>query len=272
MSGKAKYQPGMRLGNYECPDGQIGILFLERINCSTGMFECPYCHQPFKAQIGQIVNGRAHACREHSRSTYVAGDRIGDFVNPDGSIGLTFVRRIYDDNGNLTSYGEFIDPIDGEHFNAAVWAVAKGITRTSPKHAHTKYFPGMTLGYYIDRYTGAPYGVKFVQRISEYRGIFECHYCHKNYETTISAIVSGKSAQCADCHHIAQRRYNEGDYLGTFEYDGKTGTKLLRRADYLCGVFECPICHHEYQAEYSAVVNGERPICTKCKEEVTSVY
>lgn len=265
MSGKAKYHPGMRLGDYECPDGQTGILFLERIDKRWGMFECPYCNEPFRSLIGAIVNGTAHACKKHARFPYVDGQRIGDFINPDGSTGMIFVQRIYDDNGKPTSYGEFICPIDGEHFNAEVLSVAKGITRTSPKYAHTKYFPGMMLGQYIDRYTGAPYSVKFVQRISEYRGIFECHYCHKNYETEIKSVINGNSSQCLDCYHKSQCKYTNGSYIGDFEHNGIVGTQLIERIDNISGIFECPLCHKKYVSEYSSVANGERPICTQCK-------
>lgn len=268
MAGRAKYIPGMRLGNYQCPDGQIGILFLERIDRTWGMFECPYCHKPFKTQIGSIVNGSAHACKEHARFHYVNGQRIGDFVNPDGSVGMIFVKRIYDDNGKSTSYGEFICPIDGEHFNAEVWSVARGITRTSPKYAHTKYFPGMMLGNYVDRNTGEPYGVKFVERVSEYRGVFECHYCHEKYETEIKAVIDGHSSQCSKCYHLSQRKYNEGDYIGKFKHNGVIGTKLIERINSSTGRFECPICHEQYNAEYSSVVNGERPICPECKTKL----
>lgn len=189
-------------------------------------------------------------------------------MNPDGSTGMVFVKRIYDDNGKPTSYGEFICPIDGEHFNAEVWSVAKGITRTSPKYAHTKYFPGMMLGNYVDRNTDEPYGVKFVERISEYRGVFECHYCHEKYETKIKAVVDGHSSQCSKCYHLSQRKYNEGDYIGDFEYGDTVGTKLLKRIDSFYGIFECPICHDEYRAEYPSVGSGERPICTNCKKEM----
>lgn len=267
MSGKAKYQPGMRLGSYECPDGQIGILFLERIDKRWGMFECPYCNEPFRSLIGAIVNGTAHACKKHARFPYVDGQRIGDFINPDGSTGMIFVQRIYDDDGKPTSYGEFICPIDGKHFNAEVLSVAKGITRTSPKYAHTKYSPGMMLGNYIDRNTGEPYSVKFVKRVSEYRGVFECHYCHEHYETEIRNVIDGTASQCQRCYHTSTRKYNDGDYVGEFEYENTIGTKLIKRIDYSYGLFECPICHEEYRAEYRSVANGERPICTNCKRE-----
>lgn len=265
--GKAKYVPGMRLGKYECPDGNVGILFLERLSSSYGMFECPICHQPFKAQVGSIINGRAHACKEHARFPYVEGQRIGDFTNPDGTVGMVFVKRVYDNDDKPTSYGEFICPVSGEHFNAEIKAVKSGMTRTAPQYAHTKYFPGQLLGDYIDKNDGTHYGVRFVRRIDKVMGVFECHYCHEEYETRIVSVVNGTSASCLSCYHKMQRKYRDGDRIGDrHNSDGTIGTKLLHydNTNRFKAVFECPECHNTYVDSISAVENDRNYICPEC--------
>lgn len=115
MVKEIKYKAGDYLGKNK------NILMLDRIDNSTGLFECPICGEPFEAKISDVNRVQNKVCKKCGTSNYkhFPGEYLG--VNHD----ILFVKRL-DKNEHGDYRGLFQCPYCKELFEARVSAVASG--------------------------------------------------------------------------------------------------------------------------------------------------
>lgn len=266
-----KYFPGMRLGNYVTPTGETGLLFLERINARLGIFECPECGKPFTTQIGRVVNGTCHGCKECSSTPYRPGMRLGTFVCPDGQKGLLFVRRVYDEHGNKTKKGVFLCPYGNHEFEASVSRIATDKQHCCYSHSHTKSFEGEPIG---------PYGVIVKERIDKMRGIFICPNgqgtsSEHTWTDEFKRVLSGQDRECPACRlqHRREARYGyvPGSIVGASE--DNQGIKFVRYdKQSQHGIFLCPQCGQEEKLPLQrGKERGDKCLCKTCQKEQDAI-
>ena len=94
-------------------------------------------------------------------------------------------------------------------------------------------------------------------------GIFECPYCKKDYETSLTSVIQGQSKSCG-CHQHAFK-YKKGDLIGP--YFIKLVSDCWVKNGHTYGKFECPKCGDAFTTRPIDVVSGRRKCCPKHRME-----
>lgn len=114
-----------------------------------------------------------------------------------------------------------------------------------------------------------PKQTKFIKRLDNQNGIFECSFCHKKFIAGIYRVSNGITKSCGCYENNFKRdahiKYKPGDRIGP------DNILLLERLDKKkngrpIGRFLCPICSKEFEAQIGLVAQGVTKSCG-CKKK-----